>query len=262
MSGRSTRMPEVPRKSDRELELMREAGRIVANVLASMEEAAAPGVSTAQLDELAEQMIVSSGARPSSKGYRGYPATICADLEDVVVHGIPSEAVILEDGQLFGVDLAAEYHGYHADAAISIGVGDISSEKRSLLEETREALRLGIAAALAGNRLVDISRTVQQHVESRGFSVVRDLVGHGIGRQYHEPPQVPNFVTEGEFPDYGLTLRPGMTLAIEPMVNMGTHRVTQDPDKWTIRTADGLPSAHFEHTVAVTKDGPAILTLP
>lgn len=256
------RIPEVRRKSDAELEIMREAGRIVARALVAIGEAIQPGISTAEIDKLAEEIIVSSGASPSFKGYRGYPATICADPDDIVVHGIPSEQMVLTAGQLFGVDVGAQYQGYHGDAATTWAVGDVSAEKRALLDATREARDLGIAAARAGHRLREICAAVQGHVEARGFSVVRDLVGHGIGREMHEPPQVPNFVDEGHFPEYNLTLRPGHTLAIEPMVNAGGWAVTQDADRWTIRTADGSPSAHFEHTIAVTKDGPVILTLP
>ena len=255
-------MPDVSRKSARELELMREAGRIVAKVLAAIEEAAEPGVTTAQLDELAEGIIRGADGRPAFKGYRGYPATICCEPDDIVVHGIPSKEMVLEEGQILGVDVGAEREGYYGDAAITVEIGDVSGEKRALLEATREALEQGIAAARAGNVLRDLSAAVQQYVEGQGYSVVRDLVGHGIGRSMHEPPQVPHFVEEGQFVEYGLRLRPGHVLAIEPMVNMGDWRVIQDADKWTIRTADGLPSAHFEHTVAVSKDGPVILTLP
>ena len=262
MSRRRSRIPDIPRKTDREIEIMREAGRIVAKVLVAIGEVIEPGVSTAKIDRLAEEVIVSSGAKPSFKGYHGYPATICADPDDIVVHGIPSEEMILEEGQIFGVDVGAEWNGYHGDAAVTYAVGDISAEKRALMDTTLEARDAGIAAALAGNHLVAISSAVEGCVTAAGFSIVRDLVGHGIGRAMHEPPQVPNFVEEGQFPEYHLTLRPGHTLAIEPMVNLGTHRIAQDADHWTIRTADRLPSAHFEHTIAVGRNGPIILTLP
>jgi methionyl aminopeptidase len=240
---------------------MREAGRIVARVLALMTEAAEPGVTTAHLDRLAEETIRAAGAKPSFKGYRGYPATICVEPDDVVVHGIPDDRVTLQAGQVLGIDVGAEYEGYHGDGAVTLAIGDISAEKQALLEATEQALHLGISAARAGNRLRDICGSIQQYVEGRGYSVVRALVGHGIGRSMHEPVQVPNFVDEDEFTECSLLLRPGFTFAIEPMVNMGTYEVTQDEDNWTVRTADGRPSAHFEHTVAITKDGPVILTL-
>lgn len=261
MIGRR-RMPDVPRKSDQELEIMREAGRIVARALVAIEELVQPGVCTAEIDKLAEKIIVSAGAIPSFKGYRGYPATICADPDEIVVHGIPSDEMVLREGQIFGVDVGAEFQGYHGDAAVTWPVGDISAAKRALLDATREARDLAVSVAQPGARIRDISRAVQQYVEARGYSVVRDLVGHGIGRAMHEPPQVPNFLEEGHFVEYDLTLRPGHALAIEPMVNAGGAAVVQDADGWTIRTADGLPSAHFEHTIAVHKDGPIILTLP
>lgn len=262
MGRHGGRRPQVPRKSARDLELMREAGRVVARVLAAIEQAAAPGVSTAALDRMAEEIVLSAGATPSFKGYRGYPATICCEPEDVVVHGIPSEEMVLQEGQLFGVDVGAQYEGFHGDAALTVAVGRVSAEKQALVDATREALQAGIAAARPGNLLRHICAAVQGSAEGRGYSVVRDLVGHGIGRAMHEPPQVPNFVDEDGSAELDLTLRPGFTLAIEPMVNMGGYRVTQDADRWTIRTADGLPSAHFEHTVAITRDGPVILTLP
>lgn len=262
MGRRGGSRPQARRKSAHELELMREAGRVVARVLAAVEQAAAPGVTTAALDRMAEEIIRAAGATPSFKGYRGYPATICCEPEDIVVHGIPSEDMVLAEGQVFGVDVGAEYEGFHGDAAVTVAVGDVSTQKRALMDATRDALNAGIAAAQAGNLLRDVSAAVQRHAEGRGFSVVRDLVGHGIGRAMHEPPQVPNFVDEERAAEMDLTLRPGLTLAIEPMVNMGGYRVIQDADRWTIRTADGLPSAHFEHTVAITRDGPVILTLP
>lgn len=262
MPVRRRRMPVVPRKSAGELELMREAGRIVAQVLAAIEAATAPGVSMAELDRLAESLIIEAGGKPSFKGYRGYPATVCVEPDDIVVHGIPSANWRIEEGQLLGIDVGVEYRGYHADAAATFAVGAISAEKAALLRATREALEAGIAQAQAGRRLREVSSAIQSHVEACGYSVVRDLVGHGIGRSMHEPPQVPNFVEPGMFPEYELVLRTGMTLAVEPMVNMGVARVVQDDDAWTIRTADGLPSAHFEHTVAVGRDGPQILTLP
>jgi methionyl aminopeptidase len=255
------RVPSVARKSSVEIEIMREAGRIVAKVLAAVQEAAAPGVSTAQLDRLAEEIIEAAGASPSFKGYYGYPASICVEPDDVVVHGIPSETEILSEGQIVGVDVGAIFHGYQADAAVTFGIGRISAAKQRLMDVTVESLAAGIAAARAGNQLRDVSAAVQARAESAGYGVVRDLVGHGIGRSMHEAPQVPNFVEEGQFVEYDLTLRTGHCLAIEPMINQGDWRVRQGSDGWTIRTADGLPTAHFEHTVAVTKDEPLILTV-
>lgn len=260
--ARGRRVPSVPRRTAAEVELMREAGRIVARALAAVAQAAAPGVSTAELDRIAETTIRAAGAIPSFKGYRGYPATICVEPDDIVVHGIPSEEMILTPGQILGVDVGAEYQGYHGDAAITVGIGDVSADRLALMDATREALERGIAAARAGNVLRDVCAAIQERVEGRGYSSVRDLVGHGIGRSMHEPPQVPNFVDEGHFAEYDLLLRPGYALAIEPMVNMGGWQVTQDDDGWTVRTADGLPSAHFEHTVIVQKGEPIILTLP
>jgi len=260
MAQRRGRIAQITRKSARELEIMREAGRIVAQALEVMRQASEPGVSTDEIDRLAEETIVSAGAIPSFKGYHGYPAAICADPDDIVVHGFPSDTMVLQEGQVFGVDVGAEYMGYHGDAARTFAIGEISAEKQRLMDAGLEGLRRGIAAAQAGNRLVAISSAVQTYVEAQGYSVVRDLVGHGIGRAMHEPPQVPNFVQEGHFAEYNLTLRPGHTLAIEPMVNAGTYAVVQDANRWTIRTADGQPSVHFENTIAVSKNGPVILT--
>lgn len=259
---RGGRIPDVARKSGKEIELMREAGRVVGRVLEAMGEAAAPGVNTAELDAVAESIIRKAGGVPSFKGYHGYPAAICVAPDDVIVHGIPSTETVLSEGQVLGVDVGVELNGYHGDAATTLAIGQISSERRELLEATQEALRRGIAAAQVGALLGDVSRAVQGYAESRGYSVVRDLVGHGIGRSMHEPPQVPNFFEEGQFPEYLLRLRPGHALAIEPMVNRGTYQTTLNRDGWTIRTADGEPSAHFEHTVIVSKDGPLIMTLP
>jgi len=261
MVRRKARIPSVGRKSAYEIELMREAGRLVARALAAVSEAACPGASTAQLDTIAEDTIRAGGGTPTFKGYRGFPATICVEPEDVVVHGIPNPDVILAEGQILGVDVGAEYRGYQADGAVTVAVGAVSAERQDLMAVTEASLGEAIAAAVAGNLLRQVSAAVQGFVEARGYSVVRDLVGHGIGRNMHEPPQVPNFVQEGQFAEYDLVLRPGHALAIEPMVNMGTWAVAQDADRWTIRTADGLPSAHFEHTVVVTKGEPLVLTL-
>lgn len=254
------RPPDVPRKSEHELEIVAHAGQIVDSVLCAMGEAIEPGVSTAELDRRAEQIIRDADAEPSFKDYRGYPASICASPDDIIVHGIPAEDTILETGQIIGIDVGAFYEGYHGDAARTFPVGDISEQKQRLLEVTRQARDAGIAAATAGNYVKDIAVTVQEYVEQRGYSVVRNLLGHGIGTAMHQPPHVPNFFEEGLFPDYNVTLRPGMTLALEPMVNAGGFDVSQDEDGWTVRTADGSMSAHFEHTIAITKQQPRIFT--
>ncbi|MBC7342805.1 MAG: type I methionyl aminopeptidase [Clostridia bacterium] len=250
-------------KSSREIALMREAGRLVAQTLEVIGRAIKPDVTTEELDQIAEEFITGHGAIPSFKGYRSrgmpvpFPASICASINEEVVHGIPSLRK-LKDGDIISIDIGVILNGYQGDAAATFAVGDIDDERRRLLEVTQEALRRGIDQARNGHRLSDISHAIQTYVESQGFSVVRDFVGHGIGRDMHEDPQIPNFGPPGRGP----RLRPGMTLAIEPMVNMGTYEVIVRPDQWTVVTADGLCSAHFEHTVAVTDDGPVILTVP
>lgn len=244
-------------KSKREIEKMRAAGKIVAEALLELEASIVPGkTTTMDLDRLAEKIIIGKGAIPSFKGYRGYPATLCAAVNDEVVHGIPGPRR-LEEGDIIGMDLGAILDGYHGDSAMTVGIGKIADETERLLKVTRESLFVGLRAAKVGNRLSDIGHAIQAHVEKNGFSVVRDLVGHGIGRQMHEEPQIPNYGRPGR----GVRLEEGMTLAIEPMVNTGGYEVESLPDHWTIVTADGGLSAHFEHTVAVTKDGPEILTL-
>lgn len=249
-------------KSEREIALMRRAGQIVAKVLEAVRERVRPGITTGELDELAERIIRVEGAIPSFKGYDGgggrlpYPASICASVDHEVVHGIPSRQRVLEEGQILSVDVGAIYQGYHGDAAITVPVGKVSDLTRRLLEVTEGALYAGIAAARAGNRLGDISHAIQSYVESRGFSVVREYTGHGIGREMHEGLQVLNF---GE-PGRGVRLRAGMTLALEPMVNVGDWRTKVLEDGWTVVTYDGSLSAHFEHTILV-RDGEAeILT--
>lgn len=241
---------------------MRRAGQIVHLVLTRIREAVRPGVSTLELDEIALRTIREKHAEPSFLGYQvgqlRYPASTCISLNDVVVHGIPSADVRLGRGDILGVDVGVCYGGYHGDAAITIGVEPIAVEASRLMEATREALWRGIEAAVAGARVSAISRAVQGTVESEGYSVVRALTGHGIGRQMHEPPSVPNFVSPGPDP----RLAPNMTLAIEPMVNAGGYDVKVDADGWTMRTADGSLSAHFEHTVVITQDGPEVITLP
>jgi methionyl aminopeptidase len=245
-------------KSAHELALMREAGRIVAEVLAEIRTAADPGVTTADLEAVAGRIIVDKhGAIPSFKGYRGFPGMICASLNEEIVHGIPGERV-LREGDILSVDVGVIYKGYHGDAATTVAVGEIDAESRKLMEVTAESLRVGIEAACPGNWTWDISKAIQAYVEGQGFSVVREYTGHGIGRQMHEDPQIPNYYD----PRFGarIRLRPGMTFALEPMVMVGDWRTQVLADNWTVVTADGTRSAHFEHTVAVTKNGPEILT--
>ncbi|MBE3580332.1 MAG: type I methionyl aminopeptidase [Thermoanaerobacteraceae bacterium] len=243
-------------KGRREIEFMRQAGRVVAEALAALERRIAPGVTTLELNRLAEEILERRGAVPAFKGYRGFPASICTSVNEEVVHGIPGLKKLVE-GDIISIDIGAVINGYYGDAAATFPVGVIDEEKRRLLEVTREALWQGIRHAVVGKRLSDISYAIQSHVEKEGFSVVRDYVGHGIGSQMHEEPQVPNFGSPGRGP----RLRPGMTLAIEPMVNAGGHQVMTREDGWTVVTADGRPSAHFEHTVAITDNGPEVLTL-
>ena len=247
----------VTLKSAREVQCMRASGRIVAQVLEAMAEAVKPGISTASLDELAESIISGhAGARPAFKGYGGFPASICASVNDEVVHGIPSRHRRLEAGDIIGIDVGVLMDGYHADAARTFAVGEVSKPALDLLRATQAALDAGIRAARPGGYLGDISSAIQDVAEEAGFSVVRDLVGHGIGQHLHEDPQVPNFGTPGR----GLALEPGLVIAIEPMVNSGSSTVRTLEDAWTIVTVDGGLSAHFEHTVAITEEGPEILT--
>lgn len=241
-------------KSLRELELMDEANRIVHGVLDGIGERIAPGVTTRELDRFAENLIRSSGAVPAFLNYRGYPATLCTSINDVIVHGIPGETALAE-GDIVGVDCGVLYKGYYGDAARTFAVGSVSQEAERLIAATRHALDLAIAAVRPNERLSDIGHAVQTYVESQGFSVVREFVGHGIGTSLHEDPQVPNF---GE-PGRGPRMRPGLVLAIEPMVNVGSPAVQVDDDGWTARTRDGSLSAHFEFSVAVTAEGARIL---
>jgi methionyl aminopeptidase len=248
----------IIRKSAQELDQMARAGTIVADALSLLGENIRPGTTTAELDQLADEFIRSRGGVPTFKGYRGpypYPASICTSPNDVVVHGIPDEYALVE-GDILSVDVGVTLDGFVADSAYTFPVGEIDAETERLLEVCNAALHAGIDRARAGGKLTDISHAVQRVTEDAGFSVVRSLVGHGVGRDMHEDPQIPNF---GE-PGRGPTLAPGMTLAIEPMITAGSHQVVVRPDQWTIATADGSLSAHFEHTVAVTKDGPRILT--
>jgi len=245
-------------KTAREIAAMRQAGRISAGALREAGKAVEPGVSTLEIDTIIRSYIEKQGAAPSFLGYGGFPASACISVNNVVIHGIPSEKEILKEGDIVSIDVGAYFGGYHGDNACTFPCGDISPEARNLLDTTREALYQGIQQAVAGNRLGDIGSTVQRYVEARSYSVVRDFVGHGVGAKLHEDPRVPNYGTPGR----GVRLLPGMTIAIEPMVTQGTHKVRILPDKWTTVTADGKLAAHFEHTVAVTSSGPLILTLP
>ena len=248
-------------KTPREVELMREVGKVVAGILEAVEKYIKPGVATQELDQIAEDYVLSQGAKPAFKGYgfdknNLFPATICLSIDDQVVHGIPGSRK-LEEGQLLSVDVGAIKNGYYGDAAKTFAVGNISGEKKKLMEVTEKALYIGIENAMAGNHVEDISQSVQDYVERNGFSVVRDLVGHGIGTKLHEDPPVPNYGKKGKGP----LLRNGMTIAIEPMVNAGSYRVYTARDGWTVYTSDGKPSAHFEHTVVIRDGKPEILTL-
>jgi methionyl aminopeptidase len=243
-------------KSPSEVEKMRAACRIVAGALAGLREIITPGITTDKLDSFAEDYIIKHGGKPAFKGYLGYPKSLCASINEVVVHGIPSGRA-LKEGEIIGLDLGAVVDGYYGDAAITVPVGEISPELRKLMEVTEQSLYKGIEKALPGNRVSDISHAVQSFAESFGYSVVRDFVGHGIGRALHEEPQVPNFGPPGQGP----RLKAGATLAIEPMINMGKSGTVVMKDGWTAVTIDGMPSAHFEHTIAVTEDGPVILTV-
>ncbi|HEY7293234.1 MAG TPA: type I methionyl aminopeptidase [Vicinamibacterales bacterium] len=243
-------------RSAAELAQMREAGRLVGEVLTELAGLVAPGVTTADLDEVAEKRIRQAGATPAFKGYHGYPATICASVNEEVIHGIPSGRRVLNEGDIVSIDVGAALDGYFGDSAITLPVGHVSEQAATLLRVTEESLRKGIEQARPGGRVSDIGHAVQHHVEAYGFSVVREFVGHGIGQRMHEEPQIPNY---GE-PGRGPRLSEGMVLAIEPMVNAGRAAVKVLADGWTAVTRDGGLSAHFEHTVAVTADGPWILT--
>jgi methionyl aminopeptidase len=245
-------------KTPEQIALMRDAGRIVSEILDELEKAVAPGVTTWDLDQLAERLIYQKGAQPAFKGYLGFPCCLCASVNEEVVHGIPSRKRALKEGDLMKLDFGVKYQGWFGDSARTVPVGQVSDEARALLETTREALFLGIAQVKSGNRIGDIGAAVQQCVEAKGFSVVRDFVGHGIGTKLHEAPQVPN---HGE-PGAGMRLRAGMVIAIEPMVNAGTFKVEVLDDDWTAVTLDRKLSAHWEHTVLVTDAGPDILTQP
>ncbi len=246
----------IERKSPQEIARMREAGQVLVAAMRLCREMAEPGVSTLEIDQEVEALIREAGARPAFKGYRGFPATICASINDEVVHGIPAAHRRLKEGDIVGLDLGAIVEGYYADAAITLPVGEVTPDVQRLLDVTRESLERAIAESRPGNRLGDVSAAVQRHVEAAGFGVVRAFVGHGIGRELHEDPQIPNF---GE-PGTGPVLKPGMVLAIEPMVTMGHWGVRVLADRWTAVTEDGSLTAHFEHTVAITESGPDVLT--
>lgn len=241
----------------KEIDAIRASARLVARTLEMLTAAVKPGMTTAELDRLAEEFIRANGGRPAFKGYRGFPASICPAVNEEVVHGIPGERR-LKDGDIVGLDVGVEMNGYYGDAAVTVPVGKVPAQALGLLRVTREALMAGVARARAGNRVGDISHAIQSHVERHGYSVVRSLVGHGIGREMHEEPQVPNYGPEGRGP----RLMAGQVLAIEPMVNVGGADVVTQPDGWTVVTKDGSLSAHFEHTVAVGGDGPEILSEP
>ena len=244
-------------KTNRELALMREACRISAGALKVAGEAVQPGVTTEEIDRIAYEYIIKQGAKPNFLNYNGFPATACISINDEVIHGIPSKKRIIKEGDIVSIDLGAILDGYNGDNAATFAAGKISPEAERLIYTTKESLYEGIKAAVAGGRIGDISNAVQKYCEERGFSVVRDFVGHGIGTKLHEDPAVPNYGTPGR----GVRLLPGMTLAIEPMINAGGYEVRQLSDGWTVKTKDGSLSAHFEHTVAITNDGPKILTV-
>jgi len=243
-------------KSSQEIEAMRQAGRIVAIVLEILSRQVRPGMKTKELNIIAARELERLGARPSFKGYRGFPANLCVSVNDEIVHGIPGERV-LGEGDIVSLDLGAIFMDFHGDAALTVGVGEISPQAKELIKTTEGALQAGIAAAYPGARLGDVSAVIQHYVESRGYSVVREYTGHGIGREMHEEPQMPNFGLPGTGPE----LKKGMTLALEPMVNAGNWRTRLGDDHWMVLTADGSLSAHFEHTIAITNAEPEVLTI-
>jgi methionyl aminopeptidase len=245
----------IPLKSEVDLVGLRESGKILAGILKQLKEAVHPGRSTAELDRLAEELIKREGALSAFKGYKGFPANICASLNEEIVHGIPGPRKISE-GDIISIDLGINYHGYFTDAAITLGIGRIDLKSQKLIATAKSSLLEGIKKARIDNHLTDISCAIQSYVESKGFSVVRQFVGHGIGKQLHEEPEIPNFGRAKEGP----LLKKGMVFAIEPMVNMGTWETTILDNGWTAVTKDNLPSAHFEHTIAITDNGPEILT--
>ena len=245
----------VYKRSENEIKMISRSCQIVADTIDMLSEFVVPGALISDLDKKAENFITSQGARPAFKGYMGFPSTLCISVEDAVVHGIPGD-IELKEGQIVGIDCGAEVNGYYGDHAKTFSVGEISSEKKKLMDITEESLYKGIEKAVPGNFVGDIGHAVQTHAESNGFSVVRELVGHGIGENLHEEPQVPNYGT----PSQGYKLHAGMCIAIEPMINLGGREIYTAKDGWTILTADGKASAHFEHTIAILDDGPKILS--
>ena len=245
----------VYKRSENEIKMISRSCQIVADTIDMLSEFVVPGALISDLDKKAENFITSQGARPAFKGYMGFPSTLCISIEDAVVHGIPGD-IELKEGQIVGIDCGAEVNGYYGDHAKTFSVGKISSEKKKLMEITEESLYKGIEKAVPGNFVGDIGHAVQTHAESNGFSVVRELVGHGIGENLHEEPQVPNYGA----PSQGYKLHAGMCIAIEPMINLGGREIYTAKDGWTILTADGKASAHFEHTIAILEDGPKILS--
>lgn len=243
-------------KTSRELQLMKEACRISAGALRVAGEAVKPGISTWEIDRIAYNYIKSQGAEPNFLGLYGFPGTACISVNDEIIHGIPDKHRILKEGDIVSLDLGAKKNGYNGDNAATFAVGQISQDAQRLLDVTRQSLYEGIKAAIPGNKIGDIANAVQTYCESRGYGVVREYTGHGVGRELHEDPSVPNYGKAGR----GVRLMPGMTIAIEPMINMGTAAIRQMPDGWTVKTRDGKLSAHFEHTIAITPNGPVILT--
>lgn len=247
-------------KNKEEIEKMRSAAQLVVEVLNKMKENVKPGITTWDLDRMAEEYAVKKGAKPAFKGYSDYPGSVCFAVNSEVVHGIPSRKKVLKEGDIVGLDFGVMLDGFYGDSAITVPVGNVSSMADKLMKVTRESLEIGIQEARPGNRLFDISGAIQNYVENEGFSIVRSFVGHGIGKSLHEDPQVPNFVPDNGSHGKGVKLKPGMVLAIEPMVNVGRPDIKILGDGWTAVTADGTLSAHFEHMVAVTENGPVVLS--
>ena len=245
----------IPLKSEKDLEMLRKSGKILAKVLKKLQESVKPGITTKEINLLAEELVAKENALPAFKGYRGFPATICTSINEEIIHGVPGDRKIKE-GDIVSLDLGVNYEGYFSDAAVTVAVGKIDSQGKKLIEVTKKALSIGINEARPENRLSDISYNIQNYVEKNGFSVVRQFVGHGIGKNLHEEPEIPNFGRLHEGP----ALKSGMVFAIEPMVNMGSWEAEILDNGWTAVTKDRLPSAHFEHTVAITEKGPEILT--
>jgi len=249
------RRPIIVKTAD-QISVMREANRIVSETLTMLKESVEPGITTWELDKSAEELCIKRQGKPAFKGYRGFPGSLCVSVNEEVVHGIPSRKTKLKDGDIISIDFGVEFRGFFGDSAITVPVGKIDAEVAKLLKVTEESLDKGIGQVIAGNCVGDISRAIQSHVEEHGLSIVRQFVGHGIGSALHEPPEIPNFYQGERTP----RLLPGMVLAIEPMVNMGSHKVKVLKDGWTVITSDKQPSAHFEHSVAVTENGPVVLS--